>query len=254
MTAMSVDDGPAAAVNPYAPPLSGTTAGSAPGPTGEYTYRSLKGLATLLTVVLGLVALLEVAALVSAGMSLKILVEWQRELPAEDVELLRTRPGKVALLQSPLMLVAGAGFCWLTAWANRNARAFGATGLQFSPGWSAATYLIPVFWWFWPYQATAEVWRAADVEHQTPWQYTPLPLLLPLWWGAWLFQSAGRPITEAVFNRRGGASGAIGAMTASMVCSLVAIGAAWLAIRMVRELARRHARKHQRLQAPVAAA
>lgn len=75
---------------------------------------------------------------------------------------------------------------WLKRTAE-NARALGARELSFTPGWCVGWYFIPFFNLVKPYQAMAELWRAADpAAGPEGWKELPLPGLLRVWWTVWL--------------------------------------------------------------------
>jgi hypothetical protein len=65
-----------------------------------------------------------------------------------------------------------------------NARAFGAKGLQISPGWAVGWYFVPIMGLFKPFQGMEEIWGAS--VSPTLWQAQRTPVLLRFWWGAWL--------------------------------------------------------------------
>lgn len=235
---------PPADLNPYAPPRASTLSdGASPASEPRYSYRSLRGLALVSTWLMGATVLLEGASIVNARVGLGLV----RAVPAGDMstftELVAWNRRVLALvaLQFLLMVATVVPYCLLMARANRNARAFGATGLQFTPGMAAGAIFIPIFSLVWPYQAMAEVWRAADVEHRTRWQDTPVSLLVPLWWGVWVIDSLGRGIAVFVFN------GPITSLQAAQALPVFGIASALLFLAVVRDLARRHDRKQQQL-------
>ncbi len=68
--------------------------------------------------------------------------------------------------------------------ANSNARALGATGMTFTPGWAVGWYFVPIAWWWKPYQAMRETWCAsADPAN---WRRQRVPPILGWWWALWI--------------------------------------------------------------------
>lgn len=51
-------------------------------------------------------------------------------------------------------------FVWLNQ-SNKLARAAGAQGLRFSPGWTVGYFFIPIINLWKPYQAVADIWKAS---------------------------------------------------------------------------------------------
>ena len=45
--------------------------------------------------------------------------------------------------------------------ANYNARQLGAADMRFTPGWAVGWHFIPIAWFWKPYQAMTEIWRAS---------------------------------------------------------------------------------------------
>lgn len=71
--------------------------------------------------------------------------------------------------------------------ANKNARALGATGMQFTPGWSVGWFFIPFMNLWKPFQVVKEIWRAS---HSTDAGATSGGAgLIAIWWAAWIFNS-----------------------------------------------------------------
>jgi len=71
--------------------------------------------------------------------------------------------------------------------ANDNARQLGAENMSYTPAWSIAYYVIPIFNLWKPYQAMKEIWIASDNPGSGRTGKTPP--ILPLWWGLWLISN-----------------------------------------------------------------
>jgi len=90
----------------------------------------------------------------------------------------------VAIVQVVLWLVGGVTtLAWIRL-ANKNARALGATDMEFTPNWAIGWYFIPVANLWKPYQAMAEIWRASGGSKN--WKSEPAPGILAIWWFVWL--------------------------------------------------------------------
>ena len=127
-----------------------------------------------------------------------------------------------------------------------------ASPLKFTPGWAAGSFFVPVVWWFWPYQALAEAWRAADVEHQTPWQHGRVTPLLPLWWGGWILQSTLGVVVPVLWGRQAELPQVTTILRIGVVQTSISVATAVLCIALVQKLAARHKRKAEHLGRPAA--
>ena len=138
--------------------------------------------------------------------------------------------------------------------ANKNARAFGCTGLQFSPGTAAGMWYVPILSLFMPYQAVKELWKASTWEHQVPWEYAPTPAFLPIWWGAFIvFMIAAQIARKVEATAESSPSAVISVLHTRQLASVLAIVAGALCILVVRGLAQRFQRRADQLRGAEAA-
>jgi len=84
--------------------------------------------------------------------------------------------------------------------ANHNARQLGAADMRFTPGWAVGWYFIPIAWFWKPYQAMTEIWRAS--VNPSDWRATPVSPLLRWWWGLWIVPSWGLDGVDLVASFR----------------------------------------------------
>jgi hypothetical protein len=95
------------------------------------------------------------------------------------------------IIGSAQLLITVLSGIWSLRWiyrANVNVRELGATGMQFSPGWSVGWYFVPIANFWKPLQAMKEIWQAS--ERPRDWQNGEAPGLLVGWWTLWLVSSA----------------------------------------------------------------
>ncbi len=71
--------------------------------------------------------------------------------------------------------------------ANAAARALGASGMEFTPGWAVGWYFIPIANLWKPFQAMREIWQASS--NPSSWRNQPVPATLGWWWTTWLVSS-----------------------------------------------------------------
>ena len=106
---------------------------------------------------------------------------------AEAAESNDTRQLIIGVLQLITFIVTGVTFLMWIYRANLNARGFGATDMEFTPGWSVGYYFIPFINWFRPYQAMKEIWKVST--NPSDWKNQPSSVLLGWWWTLWLVSS-----------------------------------------------------------------
>lgn len=174
--------------NPYSAPLSALVDVRTTGQRQE--FRSPQTLCT--TVIFLLVVMSVVSALIIVTMALL-----QQSLQQFDNHQFESAQAIRSVLTSRGRMQAGLGVLQLLLmvatyvasgmWIYRvacNVRAFGAKGLDDSPGWAVGWYAIPFMNLQRPFRAMEQIWLAS----QSPlgWQKLSAPLLLRVWWGAWL--------------------------------------------------------------------
>jgi hypothetical protein len=87
-------------------------------------------------------------------------------------------------------------FCVWIHRVNSNARALGAHGMRFSPGWAVGWFFIPIMNLFRPYQIVRELWKASDPERVNDWEQIPTPIWLKAWWALCLLSVIGIHLTN----------------------------------------------------------
>lgn len=97
------------------------------------------------------------------------------------------RQGLVALVQLAVLVISGVLILRWIHRANWNARALGAQGMTFTPGWSVGWYFVPIANLWKPYQAMQEIWKAS--KNPSAWSAETVPQLVGLWWGLWILYS-----------------------------------------------------------------
>jgi hypothetical protein len=71
--------------------------------------------------------------------------------------------------------------------ASANLRGLGRYGMEFSPGWCAGWFFVPIANLWKPVQAMAEIWRASDPnESEGAWARASSTPLIAVWWATWL--------------------------------------------------------------------
>jgi len=207
--------------------------------------------------VIGLVAVIvsDVVATWSDWLEIDLM---NRVLDGDDVSLDELesnddRQAIVGILQL-LALVASAFFFirWFHA-AYANLRALGQPNLRFGTGWAIGAWFVPFLNLWRPKQIANDIWRGSDPEapsfHSSAWKDAGIPLLLGFWWGAWIVTNIlGNAVGRAWFDT-GTAENIRAAARLDLISSVIDIGAAVLAVVVVRRLTARQAARRQRLAA-----
>ena len=84
--------------------------------------------------------------------------------------------------------------------ANYNARQLGAADMRFTPGWAVGWHFVPIAWFWMPYLAMREIWRAS--VSPSDWATVPVWPLLRWWWGLWLVGPWGLDSVDLVAGFR----------------------------------------------------
>ncbi|MDQ2076382.1 DUF4328 domain-containing protein [Marinimicrobium sp. ABcell2] len=131
-----------------------------------------------------------VIALISGMLEYQLLSDFQegvyasQELAIAAGEASDARQRLVAIVQLAIFIVAGVlTLMWIYR-ANYNARQLGASGMEFTPGWSIGWYFIPLANLWMPYQAMREIWKAS--RNPQDWRGATVSPLLPWWWFFWI--------------------------------------------------------------------
>ncbi|MBV9463507.1 MAG: DUF4328 domain-containing protein [Verrucomicrobiae bacterium] len=128
-----------------------------------------------------------------------------------------------------------------SAWIRRmnwNARQLGARELRFTPDRALAWCLIPICFFWRPYEVMREIWRAS--RNPAGWLTVRAPLLLGLWW-AFLLSGVGLGILSAIARLKLGPSSTaaafhLGASASLIVASLCGLRIAFQIMRMQMDL------------------
>lgn len=206
-------------------------------PTVRYrnaaTFRSTNGLTLTLGVLLMLNAVFDGLEVLSFPVELSLATD---DLSTNAVSAGATLLLFMGLLGLVVFLATDVVFlCWVYA-ANRNARALGARGMEFTPAWSVGWFFIPGLNLFRPYQVMKEICRASDPDAGADnWRSAPVPGFFLLWWILWLL---GNSLGHATLRLQLSSSQSIpfAAIVVAAVGSFVGMIAALLARAVVREI------------------
>jgi len=207
---------------------------------------------------LGIVVAVNVAAVISDVAELALI---QQVVRGEEITLREglandTRQAWFAVAQALAVLPAGSAFLVWFHRAYRNLRALGATNPRFGTGWAIGVWFVPILNLWRTKQIANDIWRASDpqapVEQEGGWRGGAVSPFLGWWWGLWV---GGGLIGLVVLWQDPATLEGIQAI--SLVVTLVdvlAVGAAILAIQVVRTLTDRQEARARLVFAPPAPA
>ena len=119
----------------------------------------------------------------------------------EEIEASDNGQMAIAILSGIVYLTTAIIFLRWIYVSQRNAKALGADGLRFTPGWAVGWYFVPFATYWKPYQAMRETFRASHPDYGPNWQEAPRAPILPAWWTLWILHTAiGRTSTRLMFR------------------------------------------------------
>jgi hypothetical protein len=241
---MGAGQPPVGGGNPYSPPQAAIEATAAPR-VEVAAFRSVRGLAKAIAIVLLVEALVEVAVAATCFAALDVLNRVRAGESPDRAGMLQmaVRTGALSGLGGLLSLAVVVLFCVFMVHANRNARSFGAP-LSNSPGWAAGWFFVPIAMWWKPYYAMKEIWQGSDPDPAVSPSDVKVPAMLPLWWWMFVLRTLGGTLTNQI---RGATGSAVLVVKPSQLLWFVpSVAAAILAGAVVRALARRQDERQRR--------
>jgi hypothetical protein len=103
-------------------------------------------------------------------------------IPSAQAEARDTQNRLLGTIELSLVLAA---FIALLLWVyrvNRNARALGAEGMTYTPGWSVGWFLVPIANLVMPFLALRETWKASTPGTGANWRQAPVSPIFAAWW------------------------------------------------------------------------
>jgi hypothetical protein len=123
--------------------------------------------------------------------------------------------------------------------ANANARALGATGLQFTPAWAVGWFFVPVANLVKPFDAVKEIWRAS--AHPPAWWRQPAPTSLGWWWFFLLLAIFAGNVAPRLSMRARSLDALIDASWVTVISDLAGIMAGAIFLRTISQVQRMQA-------------
>jgi hypothetical protein len=109
-------------------------------------------------------------------------------IPMDAAEANDARQGLIGILYLAVVVATGFTFLKWIYRANLNCRGFGASDMEFTPGWSIGYYFIPIMNLFRPFQVMKEIWNVS--RDPVNWKAHRSSPLLGWWWALWILSGA----------------------------------------------------------------
>ncbi len=191
-------------------------------PLARFDFRDPAPLTQWVRALLIVSFLIDLVATGSGVMELSLLRAIEGGTIAGDIDSLAesndTRQQAIGVVQFVIYIVTGITFLVWIHRANRNARALGAEGMQFTPGWSVGWYFVPIMSLWKPFQAMREIWQASAEPGN--WRAVQAPPLLGWWWALYL---GNQILNQAAYHLSDKVDSMDSALTASFVMTASSI-------------------------------
>jgi hypothetical protein len=185
-------------------------------PLASRDYRDPRTLTTWVKGLLILSLVIDLVATGSGAMEFALLQSISDGSAEGDVNTLASandaRQQTIGFAQFAIYVITGIVFLVWIYRANRNARALGAEGMQFTPGWSVGWYFVPIMSLWKPFQAMREIWQASAAPGN--WRTVQAPPLLGWWWTLYL---GNQILSQIAYHLSDNVDSMNSAMAASLV-------------------------------------
>ncbi|HEV2914573.1 MAG TPA: DUF4328 domain-containing protein [Pyrinomonadaceae bacterium] len=223
------------------------------GLTSTTPYLSNSGRTRATTVLLAVGIVLNIIMLILGLLQINLLSEMAggAVVPEDDISANDMRVGLASLLLLGLRLVTAVVFLLWIHRAYRNLPALGnpRQQLEYSPGWAAGYFFIPILNLFVPFRVVKEIWRKSEPDVGTGESYMfyppEAPALIGVWWAFWIASLFADRISYTFLNRADGPNSMLTGTWAMEVALILEIIAAVLAILVVRGINDRQEKRSQ---------
>jgi hypothetical protein len=147
-------------------------------------YRSTSTLAVCATLLFVALTIAEALAALSLVGQIELLdaARFGASIPPAQAEARDARNRLLGIIELALALAALIALLLWVYRANRNARALGAQGMTYSPGWSVGWFFVPFANLVMPYLVVREIWKASTPDAGEHWRQARVSPLFGSWW------------------------------------------------------------------------
>ena len=164
-----------------------------------------------------------------------------------EVDANDTRQLVIAWIQLALYALTAMLFLLWVYRAHRNLPRMGANDPTYSPGWAVGWWFVPIANYWMPLLVMSEIWRGSDpayTDSSRSWRSAPVAPQLGIWWALWALGGMFGGILLFVSLRGVNTLENLRLLTVGVLVSdLLTLGAAVLAIWIVRAIDARQSQK-----------
>jgi hypothetical protein len=169
-------------------------------------------------------------------------------IPKAEEDTMEVLESAMAVAHLPLMLATAVAFCLWFYRAYKNLAFLRTPNLNYTPGWAAGAFYVPILNLFRPYQIAQETWQASDPDILTPsWRRADRSWIIRCWWTFWIIGNILANISMRLTLAATTAPQIQVALVLDMLSDIPEILAAVFAIGMILKIQQRQALKWQRL-------
>jgi len=154
----------------------------------QFIYKDISSLYNTLILLLKATILISLVAAISSMFEVKLINDMTTGnfdyTIVDQVNANDLRQQLIGIIQFSLFIITGIVFLRWIYFSNSNSRSLGASGMQFTPGWTIGYYFVPYLNFYKPYGAMKEIWKTS--KDPKNWEMIKTPSLFPQWWTLWL--------------------------------------------------------------------
>lgn len=179
------------------------------------------------------------------------------ELDLSLANLLDAAQSLTGIIQLLLLPVTAIAFLAWFYRSRNNLDLAGLHNLKYSSGWAIGSFFVPFLNLVRPYQIMKDVWRGSvfvsGTSSGSSWQDESLSPLIPWWWTLYLLSSFIGNISGRLLLRSETPSEILTAEGVTLVADLTHIGAAIIALLLVRAITEFQEQARQTIHSPITA-
>jgi hypothetical protein len=146
-------------------------------------YKSARGLATAVTILLSAVL---VASVLSMGSSLLQIRLLSGPFTEDEAEMNDMREACLGLLYAAVYIATAVVYLvWLNR-VSKNLAPLGVSNQSYSPGWAVGCWFVPFLNLVRPFQVVREIWQRSDPAIDTSISVGSSTPMIGWWWGLWV--------------------------------------------------------------------
>jgi hypothetical protein len=169
-------------------------------------------------------------------------------IPKAEEDTMEVLEFVAVVTRLPLMLATAVAFCLWFYRAYKNLAFLRTPKLNYTPGWAAGAFFVPILQLFRPYQIAQETWQASDPDILTPfWWRAGRSWIIRCWWTFWIIGNILANISTRLTWAATTAPQIQAALALDMLSDIPEILAAGFVIGMILKIQQRQALKLQRL-------